>query len=370
MYHTKKVTASAAKNMELVKHLMERPIGIILKGNESASALKLMCVVDYKLNELGLYGNVLKNSNLLKQLLSFQNYEHFHYYQYRLKRIPFKTYLLQCEICKLIAPYNITMDHMVLNHGRHESAQKCQWCCQMEIHEHTSSISLERCYRNYIAHRQINATETDCSTIIEVFSMFQALATTLQVKSTRDSKYLAAQCTSTQTIQLDDTDNKDISREILVTQPYLRNHKTMNLIKLEQLFQCAMDYFNVNNSSSRSEEPLQFVEEMLLQQQEQKPILPQQMELVEQIQLVQEEHHQQPPLLAEPMIPMEPIRPMHEVSSIPSSDTTLRSNEVKNLANFMTSAIENIRNDEIRRKTLFDIQKTILYYSNKDLQLQ
>lgn len=361
---------------EIIEHLKKRPIASLLRRIESESALKLLCIVDWRLQKFKLYEHIVKHPKLLEQLVCFRSYEQFHFYEYRMKKDPFGMNLLQCECCEFVAPYNITLEHMVLNHGYHRSARVCQWCRKMDIREHIESNTLDQCYREYMDQNKISVNSIACRLINEVFKILRSLAGRLQVLTQRQSNYCARTFARTDhTITIDDTDDEDSSNDNFIT-PRMRG-KTMNSEHLNRLFGVAMHFFRVNvHSSPRNyiepvaEIPKQHREKQqhpsLMEPSEQQPPMIQQMiQHVPQMPMQEqlEQHHYHPPL----MTPMEQMSLLH---ALPPSYNAVRSVEITNLANFMTYAIENIRSDEIRKKALFDIQKRILQFSADDLRLQ
>lgn len=58
------------------------------------------------------------------------------------------------------------------------------------------------------------------------------------------------------------------------------------------------------------------------------------------------------------------------LTSPPAAAYDFQSLEITNLANFLTSALQNMRNDSIRKKALINIQQSILQYATEDLQSQ
>lgn len=112
---------------QLIDHLSSRPLEPILRHQllrgKSAIALKVMCVIDYLLQTKHLYAEILRQPKLLEQLLCFNDFEQFHYYEYKMSDFPFNDWVLACQCCEFIAPYKYTLEHMVLNHNRHMSAE-------------------------------------------------------------------------------------------------------------------------------------------------------------------------------------------------------------------------------------------------------
>lgn len=337
----------------IINHLMARPISPIL-GTQSDSevALKIMCIIDYCLEKSHLYSDILQYPKLLEQLLRFKSYEQFQYYEYKMKKTPFSRLVLGCQCCELVAPYAITLEHMVLNHGRHRSAEECQWCCKLKIHEHIASNTLEQCYSEYIDQHQINVDPHVCQLIETVFVQLRLLADDLGVRTTRYSSYRACNHSGKEIIVLDDTDDDDISSEVLVTKPLVRN-KMMKFDQLDKFYQEAMRYFDGDTKQMRYS-PCHMRDQSIPRVQ--------QMQTSPQHTQFQFQQQQQPQPQPQPPSTLPPL--------ISSTHTNNISSEITNLANFMITALQAMRNDKVRMKALFNIHKTILQFSAEDLQMQ
>lgn len=337
----------------ILNHLMARPMSSILKKTQSENevTLKLMCIIDHWLEKSQLYADILQYPKLLEQLLRFKNYERFQYFEYKMNKKPFGQLLLACQCCEFVAPYNITMEHMVLNHGRHRSAGECQWCCQLKIHEHIESDTLEQCYHEYIDKYQINVNPRVCKLIDAVFMQLRLLADNLGVRTTRSSEYRAHNSIRTEIIALDDSDDDDLCNKVLVSKPWVRN-KMMKSDRLNKLFQEAMRYFDNDKKQIRY---------MRDQSVAQMPRMQHMQELPQHIQLQQQQ--QQQPSSSRLSPPLNHMPPMPSHTNIISPDIT-------NLANFMIHALQSMHNDSIQMKAMFNIKKTILQYSAEDLQSQ
>lgn len=338
-------------------HLLARPISAILRTTqtENEKTLKLMYIIDCCLQRWQLYPDILKYPKLLEQLLRFKSYENFQFYEYKMKKKPFGQLLLGCQCCEFVAPYIITLEHMVVNHGRHRSAEECQWCCSSTIHQHIASNTLERCYSEYINKHQINVDPSVCQLIEMVFKHLRVLAEDLGVLTVHHCNYRARNSIGTEIIVLDDTDKDDISSEVFVSKPFVRN-KTMNIDQLNKIFQKALQYFDEDMIQLGKRKPNhmsdQSVPKMPRLQQTQKP--PQHTPFRQQ----EQPHAQRSP----------PLGPMPPISS--SSHTNIISPEINHLANLMVLSLQTLHNDTIRAKALFNIKKTILQHSAEDLQWQ
>lgn len=194
-----------------------------------------MTIIDCVLEKSKLYAQILQHPKLLDQLLRFKNYEQFNYFEYKLKKIPFGKYLLGCQCCEFVAPYTTTLEHMVLSHGRHQSAELCQWCGESDIRAHIESKTLDQCYCNYSDKHHFNVSAHVIQLIDEVFAQLRLLADDLGVRSTHQNNYRACSFTGKETIPLNGIVNDDISNQVFVSKPMVRN-KTMNFDRLERLF--------------------------------------------------------------------------------------------------------------------------------------
>lgn len=334
----------------IFEHLMSRPIASIAKTQaESEVGLKLMAIVDYMLEESQLYAEILQHPKLLDQLIRFKQYDQFHYYEYKLKKVPFEQWLLECQCCNFAAPYTTTLEHMVLNHGRHQSAELCQWCGVLPIRAHIESKTLDQCYREYSQRHQINVSAHVRQIIGEVYKQLRRLAADLGVRSTRQNSYRACNSTSTEIIPLNDIVNDEISTEVVVTKPNVRN-KTMNFNQLDFYFKRAMQFFNEDTKQLRYS-PFQMYD----------PSVPQ-MPPMQQIPMQQQHQQQHQPSSLQSPWTQNPWVPPHQVDT--------QSSEVANLASFVTYALQTIRSDSIRTRAHFDIRKNILKFLAEDLQYQ
>lgn len=337
---------------EILAHLMARPIASIVKlqNSESEEALKLMTVIDFMLEKSQLYAEILQYPKLLEQLLRFKSYDRFHYFEYKMKKVPFGQCLLICQCCEFTAPYATTLEHMVLNHGRHLSGEQCQWCQKSGIREHIDSNTLKQCYCDYADLNQIKVNSHVIRLIGDVFSQLRLLAVNLGVRTTRQASYRACISTGVETIVSDDIVDDELSSEVVVTKPVVRN-KSIKSAQLEKLFQEAMRFF-VKDAEPIRYSPFQMCDQSVPPMQQMPPI--QQMQQMQPMQHPPPQHQQQQ---HQPQVQNLP-------ASIPASP------QIGNLANLMTCALQNMQSDAIRMRAVFDIHKLVLQYSTEDLQFQ
>lgn len=351
-------------NQEIINHLTSRPIAPILHQQlsthgENAIALKLMCIVDYCLDFKQLYPEILSSPKLFQQLFRFKDYGNFHFYEYKLPDFPFGEWLLTCQCCELIAPYKYTMEHMVLCHDRHLSAELCQWCGKNEIREHTRSDTLNQCYQKYyFGGMQVFAGVQISALIKNVFMQLRYLASKLGVRTYRSPNYRAIMSTVKETLDIGDA---DISDEVRVSKTPIRVAKTIKRDQLESLFQQALRYFGINlanvhyspltfgNYATRSE--IRTTAQMFDTQQ-----MPQ----IPQIHLTSTSPSSTPSQQQLPSVSSSISTPSYDPQSL----------EITNLANLLTSALKNMHDESIRKKALINIQRSILQYATEDLQSQ
>lgn len=88
----------------VLEHLMSRPIASIVENSKERCneiALKLMCIVDYRLEKLKLYPEMEAISKLTEQLLKFHSFGSFNYFNYKMPYNMFGTKVLKCKNCEL-----------------------------------------------------------------------------------------------------------------------------------------------------------------------------------------------------------------------------------------------------------------------------
>lgn len=360
---------------QLINHLSSRPFASILRHQllrgENSIALKLMCIIDYLLETKHLYPEILGEPKLSEQLLRFHNFEQFHYYEYKLSDFPFGDWVLACQCCEFIAPYKYTLEHMVLSHNRHLSAELCHWCGQHELREHTQYDTLSQCFHNYYFNKLGSYAGAQHNILIKnVFTQFRWLASKLGVKTYRNTSYRASKSTVKEMLATGANDNADIAKEIFVTKTQIRTVKTIKLNQLDVLFQKAMDHFQID---VRSVQQLQFDQQSTSDTCSTIDSFTtgRDMHTVPLTQSTAQTHDasrmpQKPEVLPTVPAPFPSLR----LDSPPTAAYDFQSLEIANLANFLTSALQNMRNETIRKKALINIQQSILQYATEDLQSQ
>lgn len=181
----------------LKRHLAGRksiaPILDILKEkkeDDSETALKILCVLDYFTEKNGFYEQIPfdQHPKLLQQLMTIHSYKRFKYFHYRLRRSLEKVVghrLLLCKYCDLLAPYATILDHTATSHNVGYGSKECAYCNRVDLLD--SAHSIEKCYRNYLLKNAID--EKSVVDTSEFFSMLREIAAKLGVLITRTEIY-------------------------------------------------------------------------------------------------------------------------------------------------------------------------------------
>lgn len=351
-------------NGKIIEHLMTRPISsIVINSMEKDNdiALKLMCIIDYYLEKHDLYPRISNVPKLLEQLLRLKSYGSFRYFKYVLKKSLLRDKLLQCDCCEFIAPYIVTLEHMVLNHNRHKSSTICQWCDRTDLNAHENCNTLNNCYMQYRIKNHLNVNEYP-RVIDEFYNVLTKVAAKLDVLCNR-TRFQSRNTYSIETIELFDDDDDDISNEIHVTQPSVKaSKKPLNINAVEKLFDEAMYFFNVptftnsvvpvhtKTTNNRTVEPITA------------PIEYGNQSPMSSVSSYYPPHHMRSPLPSFALTP--PLR----TSDLIAPPITL--NEIRNFTNFAGSTLNNMYNESIKRKTLFQMQQILLQASAEDMNFR
>lgn len=181
---------------ELKKYLEDRKserkeIALVLdivkekKEENSLTALKLVCVLDYYTEKYGFYEGMKSHPKLLKQILTFYSYEGFKYFHYQLSKNLVKIIgnrLLCCKVCDLLAPYETILSHTASGHNIHMGSKECAYCIYRNLLS-DSTHSIDTCYRNYLIKNDID--ENSVVDTSKFFAMLKEIATKLDVLITR-----------------------------------------------------------------------------------------------------------------------------------------------------------------------------------------
>lgn len=135
----------------MVEHLQRRKFAPVVRElsieqQNCERALKLMCIVDHKIEKEDLYQELEKYKLPIVKLMKF-DFCLFKYYDYQqLQRT--KSCLLKCRYCDLVAEYSFILTHMAINHCAHFGLKMCAYCNDIDLSAHTVA-SFEKCRDNY-----------------------------------------------------------------------------------------------------------------------------------------------------------------------------------------------------------------------------
>lgn len=178
----------------IAAHLRTRPIAPILEqSNEKQNlvALKVMSVLDFEMDSIGLYSRIktVNSDRLLMQLMQFHTFQFFKYYEYNVNR-EIKRLILQCTVCGLVGPYACIVSHMAINHDLHTGLKMCLYCERVELQKHFNNNSLERCYKIYLRDRNIDEVDTRVSNIVkEFYKMLWRISGKFSIITIRNQNY-------------------------------------------------------------------------------------------------------------------------------------------------------------------------------------
>lgn len=349
----------------ILEHLSTRPIASIVGTSmeiDNEIALKMMCIIDHSVHVKRLYPEIESTPKLLEQLLRIRNFGSFHYFEYRLRKSALSNKLLQCMCCEFVAPYIITLEHMVLSHSRHESAKLCQWCKKTDLRNHFDCENLENCYSSYLNRHQINSHYPISTVIDKFYSLMRNIAARLNVNTRHGDLFDARAPKTIPCVVIDDDDDDGYSNETYATPPKTKSLKTFNMDALERMFQEAMYTFNIayepdfsgnaemsmmmNEAASIASPPMSV-----------KPSIPQMSQMP---QMPSQMSSQMPSQMPSQMLPMPPMP-----QQFPEQMNRMR--EISNFGNFVASALNNMYDDSIRKHAIYQIQQIVLALCAEDM---
>lgn len=229
---------------KLLEYLNGRKIApIVNKSTEKANetALKLMCVIDQKLEEENVYDEMDGSPKLLKQLLNFHSFSKFHFYKYQpLERF---NHILTCKHCSLQGPYYLMLSHMALSHGSNIGAKMCLWCNEKDMLEHVKNGNLITCYENYLKKEDLEDVAYP-SVIVKFYEIIEKLAVSLGVLTNRKPNYAGRGQAAKEKLYFDDD---DIDPEVIVHRHRLPQ-STINLHVLNEKYGKIMEPSNRVNT--------------------------------------------------------------------------------------------------------------------------
>lgn len=229
----------------LLEYLNGRKIARIVQESTEKNdeiALKLMCVIDQKLEEGKLYDEMDASPKLMKKLLNFRSFSQFHFYKYR----PLKNFnhILKCKYCTLHGPYYLMLSHMALSHGSNVGAKMCLWCHKIDMLDHVKKRNLITCYENYLKKEDLEEDVAYPSVVIKFYELIENLAKLLGVLTERKQHYLGRGSVAKEKHYFDDD---DIDSEMIVHR-HRPPQSTINIQVLNQLYEKIMGASNgVNN---------------------------------------------------------------------------------------------------------------------------
>lgn len=172
----------------IAQHLRKGPFAVIFdRSNEKGDdiALKLMCIVDYNAQRLDLYARMqAAQPKLLAQLMQFQSFGTFKYYDYQLGN-QLGIRVLKCKCCDLTGPYGHILTHMAINHNAHVPSKTCAYCNQTDLKMHLADDSLHQCFANYLRSNQCEWDEKICDIVTDFYDMLKELADKFKIKVVR-----------------------------------------------------------------------------------------------------------------------------------------------------------------------------------------
>ncbi|XP_055299910.1 uncharacterized protein LOC129567266 [Sitodiplosis mosellana] len=231
-------------NSKMLEHLSGRPIAPIVETwteNSSMISLKIVCILDYKLEKSGLYEKM--TPKLMMQLLNIHpSFDLFKYFKYYLeKEVNIAGRVLKCKCCEMIGPYLMMLEHMAINHNMHASAVLCMWCEKINLQAHNTSNSLDMCYENYLKKNKFSTT-TFPNVIVQFYDLLKELAKILGVLTKRYKQFKNTLVNKNETISFDQNDDS-MSSKIIVSNPKRRKYRDIDLRSMEKLYREAMTYF-------------------------------------------------------------------------------------------------------------------------------
>lgn len=169
----------------IADHLKKRPIAIIFEKSEEKSnltALRFMCILDYRLDENKFYSQINQSScpHLLSQLLQFCQFEKFKYFDYHVHR-KIRKNLLKCLDCDFIGPHAYTLTHMAISHNVIIRSEMCVYCNKEDFKSHIRDDSLKKCYRNYIKSNRIDVDKNVRDIVVDFYEMLKGISEKLEI---------------------------------------------------------------------------------------------------------------------------------------------------------------------------------------------
>lgn len=184
-------------DLNIIKTRLEnQPIAPIFNNShekDNIIAMKFMLVVDYYISydtEIRLYERIT-NTKLMSQLLEFESYSTFSYYDYHLSKMQLDNLLFECTSCHLVGPVAYILTHMAINHNIHTAANLCVYCKCKDFKVHFSEDTMDECYLSYIVRNCIQRNENVCDIIRDFYEILKTISKMIGVYIKRNHLYEA-----------------------------------------------------------------------------------------------------------------------------------------------------------------------------------
>lgn len=240
---------SAIDNLKT--HLNDRfiaPIFDCLNYNEKndETALKFMCVIDYEMEKMNLYGQIDQTKKfLLYQLLKFYSYKSFTYYDYgHNEHLSGKNLKCRLETCQFFGPYTLMLTHMAINHNLHVGSKECQYCCEIDLKKHFEDNTLEGCYQKYLLKQHITQSSIQVTPkyVTQFYEVLKKFSRKMDIFTSRKLlEYVGKHYARKE--RLDNNYDGDISPDIIRNGPRTKQ-KPISTEKLNEAFDLAMIQMN------------------------------------------------------------------------------------------------------------------------------
>lgn len=200
-------------------------------------SLKLMCVIDFQLENNRLYRSLQAVPKLMEQLLNFYSFGAFKYYKYKMARHFNIRNVLKCKQCEFFGPYLVVLEHMTINHNIHVNTNLCMWCEKTDLQTHISQNTTDQCYRDYV--NKFSSVYYD-PVIPKFYELLEKLATKLNVKVYRRETFKNNHTSKRFEIISPNDQSNDIDPKIIVFRARA-SEKDIDVAALEEQYQTAME---------------------------------------------------------------------------------------------------------------------------------
>lgn len=242
---------------QIAAHLRGRPFAEIFEQShekDNVIALKLMCILDFQMEQLNLYTKIQATKpKLLGLLLQFSSFASFKYYDYAVKK-EIGARVVRCKFCDLVGPYANILTHMAINHNTHVGMKMCLYCNRVELENHFTEKSLDPCYQKYLRQNETNDGKFNPK-VLEIvtgfFAMLKKLSKTLDIHSVRQKQYTGLGYRAVE--KLNQNYGDDFPNECTVFKQPARKVKDISTsLGLDMEVHRALSYFYGSCDSTRS----------------------------------------------------------------------------------------------------------------------